>query len=106
MQCEVKAGDNHKEGTNGHYGIAIKKANAVIMGRKTTDRHSGKTMAYGIKSSHASGPVGQRANNSQAKINFKQHVSCFSNTWGQFGVFHWPGRFSAIDLHAADTEHG
>lgn len=63
-------------------------------------------MADGIKGGHARQPIAQGAGDGQGQIDVPERLGGFGDARGQLVVLDRAWRFGAVELHAADTEHG
>ena len=76
------------------------------MGREAADRDSRKGMAQRIEPTHAGEPIAERAGNREGEIDVPKGFRSLGNTRRQLGILDRTGCFSAVQLHAADAQHG
>ena len=63
-------------------------------------------MCNGVKTGHSRRPERQRADSGQAQVDKKQRLGGFRDARCQLAVFGRPRNLGAVQLHAADAEHG
>ena len=63
-------------------------------------------MADGVEPVHACEPVADGAADGQSQVDIPQGLGGLGNARRELVVFHRSRRFRAVELHAADTEHG
>ena len=65
-----------------------------------------KAVTQGIEPTHPGKPVAQHAGDGEGEVDIPKRLGGLGDAGRELGVFYRAGCFGAVQLHAADTEHG
>ncbi len=106
MRGEVQGRQNGETGQHQLDGQRIEMSDAGVIGREAAERERGKSVAHGIEPVHAGEPQAQDANRGQPGIHRPQQFGGLADARRELAVLHRARHFGAVNLHAADAEHG